>query len=79
MSNPEFHEIHEAVLGESEQIPTGAKIIKGYDFNQGTKLEEILNSYGFMGFQATNYSTAVEIVNEMVRELINGKVGLETF
>ena len=42
--------------------------IRGYDFNKGADYEKILNSYSSMGIQASNFSEAEKIVNEMIRE-----------
>ena len=42
--------------------------IEGYDFDKGVNYSEILKSYRGMGFQASHFSQAVEIVNKMISE-----------
>lgn len=44
------------------------KVIEGYDFNKGVDYGEILKSFGSMGFQASQFSKAVGIVNKMINE-----------
>lgn len=58
-----------AVLGSSESLPEGTPIVRGYDF-EGEKVDydALFASYATTGFQATNFSKAIEIVNHMVRE-----------
>ena len=41
-------------------------VVKGYDFNQGIDYGKIVKSYASTGFQATEFSKAVEIVNTMI-------------
>ncbi len=40
--------------------------IKGYDFNQGINYEKILASFESTGIQASNFYTAVKIINKMI-------------
>ena len=40
--------------------------IKGYDLNNGIDYEKILSAYKTTGFQATNFSKAVDEINRMV-------------
>ena len=54
----------ENVLRESQEIEGVS--IKGYDFNKGIDYEKILDSYGSVGLQASNFHKAVEIINEMI-------------
>ncbi|HLD98009.1 MAG TPA: deoxyhypusine synthase [Candidatus Nanoarchaeia archaeon] len=42
--------------------------IKGYDFNKGVNYNEIVKSFSTTGFQATQLSKAIEIVNKMRAE-----------
>ena len=44
------------------------EIVKGYDFNSGVDYNKIMKSYASTGFQATNFSKAINIVNEMIEE-----------
>jgi len=46
----------------------GGIAIRGYDFNKGVDYGEIIKKYASMGFQASNFSDAVKIVNEMIKE-----------
>ncbi len=56
----------ENILRESEEAE--GTTIKGYDFNKGVDYNAILDSYGSMGLQASNFSKAVDIINEMISE-----------
>jgi deoxyhypusine synthase len=56
----------ENILRRSEE--TEGKSILGYDFNRGIDYEKILDSYGSMGLQASNFTKAVDIINEMIKE-----------
>jgi deoxyhypusine synthase len=56
--------VRENVLKESQEIE--GTPIKGYDFNKGVNYEEILESYGSSGIQASNFHRGVEIINEMI-------------
>lgn len=40
--------------------------IKGYDFNNGADYREIVKSFSSTGFQASNFSKAIDIINEMI-------------
>ncbi|MBS3168706.1 deoxyhypusine synthase [Candidatus Woesearchaeota archaeon] len=42
--------------------------IKGYDFSQGLNYSKILDSFSTSGFQASNFSKAVEIIKEMRKQ-----------
>ncbi|MBX4196336.1 deoxyhypusine synthase [Candidatus Pacearchaeota archaeon] len=42
--------------------------IKGYDFNQGVDFAKIVKSFSSTGYQASNFSQAINIVNEMIGE-----------
>ncbi len=54
------------ILRESEEI--SGVVIKGYDFNKGINYEKILKSFAGTGFQASVFSQATEIVNEMIHD-----------
>ncbi len=54
------------LLRKSKEIK-GIKI-EGYDFNKGLNYKEIIKSFSTTGFQASHFSKAVEIVNEMINE-----------
>jgi len=51
---------------DSENLPK----IKGYDFNRPFNFNEFLKSYKTTGFQATNMSTAIEIIKKMHEEKV---------
>jgi len=44
--------------------------IKGYDFNDGVNFENLIDSFRSMGFQASNFSKAVDIVNKMISDKV---------
>ena len=51
-----------------KSIPLNTSIpISGYDFNKGINYSEIFSSYKTMGFQASNLSKAIEIINNMIK------------
>ncbi len=54
------------ILRKSEEIQ-GVQI-KGYNFDKGVNYEKILKSFASTGFQASIFSQAAEIVNEMIKE-----------
>jgi deoxyhypusine synthase len=55
----------ENILRNSEEAD--GKIIKGYDFNKGVDYEKILKSFGTTGYQATNLSKGIKIVDKMIK------------
>ena len=46
------------------------KPIQGYDLNKGLNFDAILDSYSTIGFQATNFSKAIDEINRMVSKII---------
>src|SRR3989344_5504544 len=58
--------------------------IKGYDFDKGVNYPEIVRSFFSTGFQASNFSFAIDITNAMIKEeifmrLIIGMYNLRNF
>lgn len=58
----------EAVLKGSTNELENSHVIKGYDFSDGINYEEILSSFKRTGFQATNFSLAVDQINAMLKD-----------
>jgi deoxyhypusine synthase len=56
----------EAVYVTSQGVPFETRPVRGYDFNQGIKLEGLLDSYLTTGFQAMALGKAIEEINKMV-------------
>lgn len=56
----------EAVLVQSEEMPSGSETVRGFDFNAGVDYHGLLRSYRYSGFQATNFGLAVEEINKMI-------------
>ncbi len=54
------------LLRKSEKVE--GKGVKGYDFNAGADYEKIIDSFASTGFQATEFSRAVSIVNKMIAD-----------
>src|SRR3989344_3254159 len=54
------------LLRGSKEI-TGIKI-QGYDFNQGVNYQKLIESFSSTGYQATHFSQAIAITNEMLKE-----------
>jgi deoxyhypusine synthase len=40
--------------------------IRGYDFNQGVNYDKLIDSFSSIGIQASNFSKAISIINEMI-------------
>ncbi|XP_062264713.1 deoxyhypusine synthase isoform X1 [Platichthys flesus] len=58
----------EAVLMPSCELPENMTKIKGYDFNQGVDLHQVLKSYLTTGFQASSLSLAIQQINLMIEK-----------
>ncbi|XP_053707725.1 deoxyhypusine synthase [Synchiropus splendidus] len=58
----------EAVLKTSCEVPENLLTIKGYDFNQGVDLHEILKSYLTTGFQSSSLAMAIQQINQMIEK-----------
>jgi len=56
----------DAVFVQSQEMPEGASIVKGYDFNNGVDYHALLASYATSGFQASNFGAAVKEINKML-------------
>ncbi|MFA6022787.1 MAG: deoxyhypusine synthase [Candidatus Pacearchaeota archaeon] len=56
----------ENIFRKSEEV--SGEFVKGYDFNKGVDYREIIKSFSSTGYQATNLSRAIEIVNKMRAE-----------
>ena len=54
------------VLRKSSEI--NGISIKGYEFNEGTNFDKILDSFSSTGFQASNFAKAAAIINKMISE-----------
>lgn len=59
---------HGAVLQPSQPVSESSVPVKGPDFDEVHSLHKLLGSYGKIGFQATSFGKACEIVDEMVRD-----------
>lgn len=63
----------EAVLRPSQPLPEGVDTkVRGYDFNEGINYESLLTSYTSIGFQATHFARAVDVLNEVVSCYLDG-------
>ncbi|MDO8460716.1 MAG: deoxyhypusine synthase [Nanoarchaeota archaeon] len=54
------------IFRESEELEGVA--IKGYDFNEGVDYAKIVEGFSSTGYQATQFSKAVDIVNKMIKD-----------
>lgn len=54
----------------SESIPDDATHIKGPNFDNAINLQELLESYEKIGFQATGMAKAIQIVERMVSSVV---------
>ena len=57
----------EAVLVKSKEMDPNSEKVQGYDFNNGIDHHQLLKSFKYSGFQATNFGLAVEEVWKMIR------------
>ena len=55
-----------AVLVQSAPIPADAIPVRGPNFDSEPSLQEFLRSYERIGFQATSFGRAIDIVDKMV-------------
>lgn len=55
-----------AVLLRSEPVPESAIPVQGPNFENSLTVQQLLQSYERIGFQATSLSKAIDIVNKMV-------------
>lgn len=58
-----------AVLKRSESIPSDSISVQGPNFDGHLSLQDLLDSYERIGFQATSLGKAIEIVNRMVSDV----------
>ena len=57
----------EAVLVTSDDMAPDSVTVSGYDFNQGIDHHNLLKSFKYSGFQATNFGLAVEEIWKMIK------------
>ena len=57
---------HGAVLAPSEPVPSSSVAVSGPNFEREHSLDQLLESYSRIGFQASSLGKAVDIVREMV-------------
>ena len=56
----------EAVLVQSKDMDQGTETVIGYDFNKGLDHHQLLKSFKYSGFQATNFGLAVDEIWKMI-------------
>ena len=56
-----------AVMMHSEPVPEDAVSVVGPNFDDSMSLQQFLDSYKRIGFQANHLGKAIDIVNKMVR------------
>ncbi len=67
MSKNENEEAARKTLLRDSEEPQGTHI-KGYDFDRGINYKEIISSFSSTGFQASQFSKAIDIINKMIEE-----------
>jgi len=55
------------VYVESTNLEGTCDVVEGYDFNKGLDFENLLNSYKYIGFQATSLGKAIDEINKMIK------------
>jgi deoxyhypusine synthase len=59
---------HSVVFGvECVDLPDESPPVRGYDFNKGVDLDEMMSYFATTGFQATNIANAINEINRMRR------------
>jgi deoxyhypusine synthase len=66
MSNSAPTTVVNAVFKKSDPMPTETEIAKGYNFDAGLDYEALMHSYSRIGYQASHFGQAVDIVNQMI-------------
>jgi deoxyhypusine synthase len=56
----------DAVLVHSAPVPEGTEIARGPEFNDPDFFTKFMDSFRFMGFQATSFGLAVDEINQML-------------
>lgn len=56
----------DAVLTKSVKLPDQTPEVAGYNWDNGINYDQLLKSYLYSGFQATNFGKAVDEINKMV-------------
>ncbi|CAL1534284.1 unnamed protein product [Lymnaea stagnalis] len=56
----------DAVLVQSEQMPEGSEVVRGYDFNEGVDYHNVFKSLSRTGFQATSVGQSITEINRMI-------------
>ncbi|PWA39510.1 Deoxyhypusine synthase [Artemisia annua] len=69
-------DVLEAVFKESVSLEDTCTKIKGYDFNNGVNISEIIDFMATTGFQASNLADAIDIVNHMVEVIVTTADGI---
>ncbi len=66
-------EAQAAILLQSVPVPEDAIPVEGPDFDNPIGLHDLLRSYERIGFQATSFGRAVEIIDKMVSVSVHPK------
>lgn len=77
-SSTQTQDAHASVLMPSESIAEDATHIKGPNFDNAIGLQELLESYEKIGFQATGMAKAIAIVEKMVSPAILVRKSIES-
>ncbi|VWU49964.1 deoxyhypusine synthase [Hepatocystis sp. ex Piliocolobus tephrosceles] len=68
-SSDEENDINSAkssVFVQSYKIPDSTDIVKGINLEKNVNIHEFINSYKYMGFQATNLGIGIDEINKMI-------------
>uniref|UniRef100_A0A8C9GMR6 Deoxyhypusine synthase n=1 Tax=Piliocolobus tephrosceles TaxID=591936 RepID=A0A8C9GMR6_9PRIM len=68
-SSDEEHDLSNAkssVFVKSYKIPDNTDIVKGINLEKNVSIHEFINSYKYMGFQATNLGIGIDEINKMI-------------
>lgn len=63
-----------SVLKASDPVPDDAVSVKGPNFEEHLSLDAFLSSYERIGFQATSFGKAINVVNKMVSDRVKVKI-----
>ena len=73
MSFPQIAQ--DAVLVNSEPMPSGSEEVRGYDLSNGVNYRALLQSFKSTGFQANHFGWAVDEINRIVSNVVTVKRG----
>lgn len=69
MSDDKHLKAKKHIFQKSDELEGPKVEIRGLDFNSSVNLSQLLESYHSTGYQATNLSISMDIINKMVSHI----------